>query len=54
MIIGLTQNLKKKVRDFPVTLNWEKVPTTDYFECLEVIIDKRLLWDKTLKKYTKE
>ena len=43
MIIGSAQNLKEKVRDSPVMLNGKTIPSTDSFECLGVIIDKRLL-----------
>jgi hypothetical protein len=54
MIIGSTQNLKEKVRDSPVMLNGKTIPSTDSFECLGVIVDKRLLWDKHIEKICKK
>jgi hypothetical protein len=54
MIIGSAQNLKEKVRDSPVMLNGKTIPSTDSFECLGVIIDKRLLWDKHIEKICKK
>jgi hypothetical protein len=54
MIIGSAQNLKQKVRDSPVMLNGKTIPSTDSFECLGVIIDKRLLWDKHIEKIFKK
>ena len=54
MIIGSAQNLKEKVRDSPVMLNGKTISSTDSFECLGVIIDKRLLWDKHIEKICKK
>ncbi len=54
MIIGSTQNLKEKVRDSPVMLNGKTITSTDSFECLGVIIGKRLLWDKHIEKICKK
>ena len=34
-------------------LNGKTIPSTDSFECLGVIIDKRLLWDNHIEKICK-
>ena len=44
----------KSKRNSPVMLNGKTIPSTDSFECLGVIIDKRLLWDKHIEKICKK
>ena len=49
MFIGSSYNLKNKVNDNPVLLNYTPVPRTDKFTCLGVDIDEKLSWDKHIE-----
>ena len=46
MIIGSTYNLNNKVHNKPVILNNKPLSRTSTFECLGVLLDEKLKWDK--------
>ncbi len=46
MIIGSTYNLINKVHDYPVLMNNKPLCRTSSFECLGVLLDEKLKWDK--------
>ena len=54
MIIGSTYKLNNKVYSNPVMLSNKLLSRTKTFECLGVLLDEKLKWnkhiDKTLKK----
>ena len=54
MIIGSTYNLNNKVYNNPVTLNNKPLSRTSTFECLGVLLDEKLKWDKHIEKILKK
>jgi hypothetical protein len=54
MIIGSSYNLTNKVHDYPVFLNNKPLCRTSSFECLGVLLDENLKWDKQIEKISKK
>ena len=54
MIIGSTYNLNNKVHNKPVILNNKPLSRTSTFECLGVLLDEKLKWDKHIDKILKK
>ena len=54
MIIGSTYNLYNKVYNNPVMLNNKPLSRTITFECLAVLLDEKLKWDKHIEKILKK
>ena len=46
MFIGSTHNLNNKIGNRPVEINKIQVPQTNTFQCLGVILDEKLSWEK--------
>ena len=54
MIIGSTYNLSNKAHNKPVILNNKPLSRTSTFECLGVLLDEKLKWDKHIDKILKK
>ena len=54
MIIGSTYNLNNKVHNKPVILNNKPLSRTSTFECVGVLLDEKLKWDKHIDKILKK
>ena len=54
MTIRSSYNLTNKVHDYPVFLNNKPLCRTSSFECLGVLLDENLKWDKQIEKVLKK
>ncbi len=54
MIIGSAYNLINKVHDYPVLMNNKPFSGTGSFECLGILLDEKLKWDKHIEKIIKK
>jgi hypothetical protein len=54
IIIGSSYNLPNKVHDYPVFLNKKPLCRTGSFECLGVLLDENIKWDKQIEKILKK
>ena len=54
MIIASTYNLNNKVYNNPVMLNNKPLSRTSAFECLGVLLDGKLKWDKHIENILKK
>ena len=54
MFIGSSYNLKNKICDHPVLVNYQPVPRIDAHKCLGVLIDENLSWEKHIETICKK
>ena len=54
MIIGSTYNLNNTVHNNPVILNNKPLSRTGTFECVGVLLEEKLKWDKHIDKILKK